>query len=545
MIPVRDRHELQKTGEAAHRLAGLLARHARRGRICRQPGRRVLRGGTRDAIHNYKLCNINVHNFGMNSACDPAAPGPLAEGFVGRGLVQSLNDEVSAMGIFGALTTAVSGLTAQSFSLENISGNIANSRTTGFKRVDTVFSTLVPDLPSGREVSGSVGAFSRNMISKQGDVLSSVVNTNMAISGEGLFTVKQRTSVSDGVPVFGGQNLYTRRGDFDLDRNGFLVNGSGYSLMGYPVDPITGSPTGSALQVIRVSNDNLAARATTEVTYRANLPRYPQTGLSDVTIPGSELLSGAAYTGATIAAGDETGFLNRTIAGQAITVYNTIGTSIDAQIRWGKTSNTTGAETWSAYYLSDTDATGAAPKWTQLASGVTFDSNGAMIAPASGSVSVTFTVDGLTSGAIDIVFGATGLSQFADPNGTVNINTLSQDGYPSGIRTGLEIGEGGRVTGIYSNGQTVALAQVPLAQFASDNLLKRKDGGAFEETLQSGGPIYLDAGRNLIGGSLEASNADIADEFSKMIVTQQAYSANTRIITTAQQMLQDTINIVR
>ncbi|MCA3631944.1 MAG: flagellar hook-basal body complex protein, partial [Methylobacterium sp.] len=85
------------------------------------------------------------------------------------------------MGIFGALTTAVSGLTAQSFSLENISGNIANSRTTGFKRVDTVFSTLVPDLPSGREVSGSVGAFSRNMISKQGDVLSSVVNTNMAI----------------------------------------------------------------------------------------------------------------------------------------------------------------------------------------------------------------------------------------------------------------------------------------------------------------------------------------------------------------------------
>ncbi len=87
--------------------------------------------------------------------------------------------------------------------------------------------------------------------------------------------------------------------------------------------------------------------------------------------------------------------------------------------------------------------------------------------------------------------------------------------------------------GTYSNGQTVALAQVPLAQFASDNLLKRKDGGAFEETLESGEPIYVDAGRNLIGGSLEGSNADIADEFSKMIVTQQAYSANTRIITTA------------
>jgi flagellar hook protein FlgE len=545
MIPVRDRHEFQKTGEAAHRLAGLLARHARRGRICRQPGRRVLRSGARDARYNQKLFLFNIYNFGTNSACGPAASGPLAEGFVGRGLVQSLNDEVSAMGIFGALTTAVSGLTAQSFSLENISGNIANSRTTGFKRVDTAFSTLVPDLPGGRELAGSVGAYSRNMIGKQGDLLSSVVETNMAIAGEGMFTVKQRTSVSDGVPVFGGQNLYTRRGDFDVDRNGYLVNGSGYSLMGYPVDPITASPTGSALQVIRVSNDNLAARATTEVTYRANLPRYPRTGLSDITVPGSELLSGAAYTGATIAASDETGFLNRTIAGQAITVYNSIGTAVDAQIRWGKTSNTAGAETWSAYYLSASDATGAAPKWTQLVSGVTFDGNGRMTAPASGSISVTFTVDGSTSGAIDIAFGASGLSQFADSNGTVNINTLSQDGYPSGIRTGLQIGEGGRVVGIYSNGQTVALAQVPLAQFASDNLLKRKDGGVFEETLESGAPIYVDAGRNLAGGTLEGSNADIADEFSKMIVTQQAYSANTRIITTAQQMLQDTINIVR
>jgi len=99
--------------------------------------------------------------------------------------------------------------------------------------------------------------------------------------------------------------------------------------------------------------------------------------------------------------------------------------------------------------------------------------------------------------------------------------------------------------GIYSNGQTVALAQIPIAQFPADSLLKRKDGGVFEETLESGQPIFTDGGRNVIGGTLEGSNADVADEFSKMIVTQQAYSANTRIITTAQQMLQDVMNIVR
>ncbi len=389
----------------------------------------------------------------MNSAFEPAAPGPLAEGFVDRGLFQSLNDEVSAMGIFGAMTTAVSACPRRVFALENISGNIANSRTTGFKRVDTVFSTLVPDLPSGREIAGSVSAYSRNSTSLQGDVLSSTISTHMAVSGAGLFTVKQRTTVSDGVPVFGGQNYYTRRGDFAVDRNGYLANGAGYYLMGYPVDPVTGSPTGSALQVVRVSNDNLAARATTEITYRGNLPRYPQTALSDPTAPGSELLTGAAFTGATIAASDETGFLNRTVSGQAVTLYNSVGTPIDVQIRWGKTSNAVGAETWSAYYLSNSAATGATAKWARFASGVTFDNNGRMTAPASGAVSTTFTVDGSTSGTVDFLFGATGLTQFADANGTLNINTLSQDGYPSGTRTSVEIGEGGRVMGVYSNGR--------------------------------------------------------------------------------------------
>ena len=449
------------------------------------------------------------------------------------------------MGIFGAMTTAVSGLNAQSFALENISGNIANSRTTGFKRVDTSFSTLVADMPARRELAGSVGAFSRNANSSQGDFLSSQVTTHMGVSGEGMFAVKQRTALVDGVPTFAGPNLYTRRGDFEVDRSGFLVNGSGYYLMGYSVDPNTGSATGSALSTIRVSNDNLPARATATVEYRGNLPRTPLTALADPSVAGSELLTGAAFSGTTVTADNETGFINRTISGQAMTVYNSVGTPIDVQLRWGKTSNTAGSETWSLYALSDSAATGTAPKWTQVTAGVVFDANGRMTAPASGSINATFTVDGSTSGPIELVFGTTGLTQFADSNGAVNINRLSQDGYASGTRTGLDIGEGGRVMGIYSNGQTVALAQIPIAQFAADNLLKRKDGGVFEETLESGEPIFVDAGRNVIGGTLEGSNADIADEFSKMIVTQQAYSANTRIITTAQQMLQDVINIVR
>lgn len=449
------------------------------------------------------------------------------------------------MGIFGAMTTAVSGLTAQSYALENISGNIANSRTTGFKRVDTTFSTLVPDLPSRREVAGSVGAFSRGTATVQGDFLTSQIATHIAISGEGFFAVKERTSLVDGSPVFAGANVYTRRGDFELSNNGYLVNGAGYYLEGYPVDANTGSATGSALQILRITSDNLPARETRQIEYRGNLPSYPSTEVADSGLPGSELLTGAAYTGATIAASDETGFIDRTISGQSLTMYNGIGTPIDVQMRWGKTSNTAGAETWSLYYLTDQNATGAAPKWSRITDSVTFDSNGRMTAPASGIISQAYTVNGATSGVVDMNFGLTGLTQFSDNNGSLNINTLNQDGYPSGTRTGVEIGDGGRLMGIYSNGQTVALAQIPVAQFPADSLMKRKDGGVFEETLESGQPIYSDAGRNVIGGTLEGSNADIADEFSKMIVTQQAYSANTRIITTAQQMLQDVMNIVR
>lgn len=495
--------------------------------------------------YNLKLLISKKYNHGMKSAS--RHHGRVEDAWrIPHDLPDDLMaDGVAFMGIFGALTTAVSGLNAQSFSLENISGNIANSRTTGFKRVDTSFATLVPDMPSKREIAGSVGSYSRATATVQGDFVSSQITTNMAISGEGFFAVKQRTSMVDGAPVFSGANAYTRRGDFEIDKNGYLVNGSGFYLQGFMVNPTTGSATGSALQVLRIDNDNLAAKASANVEYRANLPRYPLTANADTTAVGSELLSGAAYIGPTVAASDDAGFVARTISGQALTIYNANGTPMNVQMRWGKTSNTSGAETWSVYYMSDSAATGATPKWTRMSNTVTFDANGKLTSPATGILSQAFTIDGATSGTVDINFGTTGLTQYADSNGTIQVNRLTQDGYPSGTLSNVELGDGGRVMGVYSNGQTVGIAQVPIAQFQADNQLKRQDGGVFQETLESGQPLIVDAGRSLLGGTLENSNADIADEFSKMIVTQQAYSANTRIITTAQQMLQDVINIVR
>ena len=164
------------------------------------------------------------------------------------------------MGIFGALTTAVTGMRAQSFALENISGNIANSQTTAFKRVDTSFIDLVPDQPPAKQLAGNVTAQARSTNSVQGDIQTASIGTFMAINGDGFFVIQKPSSEVDNRPVFSGINLYTRRGDFQPDKNGYLVNGAGYFLMGIPVDPTTGNLVGSVPQVLKFQNDVLPAQ---------------------------------------------------------------------------------------------------------------------------------------------------------------------------------------------------------------------------------------------------------------------------------------------
>ncbi len=195
------------------------------------------------------------------------------------------------MGIFGALTTAVGGLRANSFALENISGNIANSQTTAFKRIDYQFSRPHPvDRADAISSAGSVTTISRSTNTVQGDVQSASVATFMAINGAGFFSVQKPGTFTDGAPVFDGVDRYTRRGDFQLDKSGYLVNGAGYFLEGVPVDPTTGNLTGSSPQVLKFQNDFLPAQETTKIDYRANLASYPLTTHHDKSIVGSELL---------------------------------------------------------------------------------------------------------------------------------------------------------------------------------------------------------------------------------------------------------------
>ena len=134
------------------------------------------------------------------------------------------------MGLFGALTTAVTGLRAQSFALENVSGNIANSQTTAFKRIDTTFQDLIKEGGMTQQLAGSVVASSRTSNTVQGDIQTASIGTFMAVNGDGFLVVQKPSSFLDNRPVFDNGSLYTRRGDFQPDKDGFLVNGAGYYL---------------------------------------------------------------------------------------------------------------------------------------------------------------------------------------------------------------------------------------------------------------------------------------------------------------------------
>jgi len=593
------------------------------------------------------------------------------------------------MGIYGALSSAVTGLRAQAHALENISGNIANSQTTGYKRIETDFIDLIPDAPIKRQVPGAVLAQSRGTNDIQGDIKTVSNETFIALNSSGFFVVEPKVGQSDGNSVFAGTNFYTRRGDFEIDKDGMLVNGAGYYLKGLPIDTTTGNISGSVPEVIRLSNAFLPAQNTQRIAYQANLPQLPKTTNYNATVYNSELLepnsyagyaggsvtsvmngtvntltdattatplladgqfmtlevngtavtfefttdgtvatgrqaidiSGAATVGTvraemqaalrssggpaaasanvvltgspgalsinlgndfhaqfrvtggsaaaltalgftnpstsiaptrpditTIAASNDALFKSNSVAGGAITVYAANGAPANVQMRWAKVDSAAagGKDTWNLFYMSDSKATGASPMWTSTGEVYTFGSDGSLEAPGVTSSTLTnLTINGVVIGDVELKHETNGVSQFADVNGTVNVSTLNQNGYGAGEFVSVAINDSGRVVATYSNGERIDMAQVVTAQFSAINQLKRLDGGVFSSTSESGEAILDLSGEGILGGALEASNTDISDEFTKLIVTQQAYAAGTRIVTAADKMLQEALNMIR
>ncbi|HEX7777203.1 MAG TPA: flagellar hook protein FlgE [Parvibaculum sp.] len=472
------------------------------------------------------------------------------------------------MSFFGSMTTAITGIRAQSSALGYISDNIANSQTTGFKRTDASFYDIVTASSENFHQPGAVVAKPSFTNTVQGSVDASQVSTNMAINGEGFFIVSQRVATSDNNPVFQDVNYYTRRGDFQMDKNGYLVNGGGYYLQGLAIDPTTNNPVGSTPSVIQVNNGFLTAKQTTSITYTANLPSYPQTAHASALFnsAGSELLETAAEkTAATtfhndpagagvgdgvVQAQDEQAFLDRSVSGGAITGYDGQGNPVNVQLRWVKTENAAGdggtatGDTWHLFYKSDDSATGTSAKWTDVGQAYKFDSSG-QLSPAVVSTTISnLTVNGVSLGDVSLYHGPGNITQFSDNNGTVSVNKIDQDGYASGQLVSVAVAENGRVTGTYTNGKTIDIFQVSLAKFNNPDALRKMNGTAYAETQDSGAPILGGTGE-IVAQSLEASNVDLADEFSKLIIAQQAYTAGTRIITTSDQLIQETLNMKR
>jgi flagellar hook protein FlgE len=278
----------------------------------------------------------------------------------------------------------------------------------------------------------------------------------------------------------------------------------------------------------------------------SNAAAFAALGFSS-TLTVNRLGGGTAGVG-TVVGSDAATFITESISGGATTGYDVSGSPVSIQFRWAKMdSSTLGAghtDKWNMFYQVDPNATGGATAWQNVGTDFTFSANG-QLAPAVASVTLNNpTISGITLGNVAVNFGVSGLTSFADANGNAQVNDIHQDGFPAGSLQTVAIGDNGRVVGNYSNGRNIDLAQITLATFNGTNFLKRIDGGAFEVTDQSGPAIFGKSG-TITGSALEGSNSDIADEFTKLIVTQQAYSANTKVITTANQMAQDLLNVLR
>ena len=284
-----------------------------------------------------------------------------------------------------------------------------------------------------------------------------------------------------------------------------------------------------------------------DLSVASSAPAFAALGFP-TTMTAARTGGGTAGAG-TVAGSDVATFTGESISGGAVTAYNSAGTPVNLQLRWAKTDSASlgspHQDTWNLFYQADPSATGSQVAWVNAGTNFTFNANGSLATPTGAAISIPgVTVSGQNLGTVAFNVGSGALTQYASTGGAATINNISQNGYAAGQLQSVAINNNGLVVGTFSNGQNIDLASVTLSHFNGTNYLKALDGGAYAVTDQSG-PAIAGASGTISGSSLEGSNTDIADEFTKLIVTQQAYSANTKVITTANDMVQDLLNVLR
>jgi flagellar hook protein FlgE len=443
------------------------------------------------------------------------------------------------MSLVGALYVGASGLDASSTELSVVGDNIANSGTVGFKAARTVFA----DAMAQQLIGGATGQLGLGVTTmtvqklfSQGGFTTTGLATDVAIEGNGMLVLKGNHGGEDGT-------FYTRNGQLTVDKNGYLVNLEGLRVQGLQADA-TGTVTSGLLGDLQIGSASAPAKATDSITIRGNLNQTAIPPTWDATQPKTT----SNFT-------------------TSMTVYDSLGKAIQLDIYFCKndTANTTPGDSgdWTYHVMTDggnlnTDPAGnpvLAGDPTEVATGtLMFDSEGRLIAndttlngfnPKDAVNPQTLTFNFGTGTAIG-GSGLDGLTQYA---ATSAVSFVTQAGSSSGSLSSISIGQDGTITGGFTNGQTRTLGQLIIANFKAPDQLGRVGATLYTEKPASGAPTLgtpatADRG-SITAGTLEQSNVDISKEFIRMIAAQRTFQANSKTLTTADQLLAELMQLKR
>ncbi|MCA9791091.1 MAG: flagellar hook protein FlgE [Candidatus Eremiobacteraeota bacterium] len=416
-----------------------------------------------------------------------------------------------------ALFTAVSGLNNFQGMLDVVADNISNMNTTGFKASRVNFQSLMSEthLPAtaprgdmgGRNpiqtgLGSTIGSIDR--VFRQGALEQTGSNTDLAITGDGFFIVGD-----------GSINTYTRNGHFTVDTAGDLVDSQGHYVQGWQAVDGVVDPDGQIGKVNIPLGEQMIAKVTENVKMAGNLDA--SSGVYSAGPPAT----GGQYT-------------------TEMTVYDDIGGAYKVPVTFTRVTPGAGvaaAWDWTADFGGSTVGSGT----------VAFDANGLYDPTNSTGTPVTLTpTNSANPFSVDLDFG--GMTQFVT-NGEYSVLPTSQDGFPAGTLLSFDIDQQGVITGRFTNGQLRAIGQVGMAFFANPKGLQGSDGGRFLESANSGvaqiGVPGSGPRGSLNPGSLEMSNVDLTGEFSKMILAQRAFQANSKVVTTMDEILNEVNNLKR
>lgn len=433
------------------------------------------------------------------------------------------------MSLYSALSAGVSGLSAEASAMATVADNISNINTVGYKTADAQFSSLVGDgRVTNSYTAGGVSAAPRTLISKQGILQASSSATDFAIEGQGFFVTRTSTDSDSSV-------MLTRAGSFAPDKDGYLKNTAGLFLQGWRLDEQGGFVnTGSVdtLEPVRLSDLTGTATPTATIQMRANFQQ-------------STPIDSSPYVSGDLASGKVTSDFSR-----ELDVYDAQGGVHRITLAVVKS----GVNEWEGEFFvtpkSDVTATGGV-----LASGtIKFNEDGSLNRDGSDDSMFDDLVPEWTNGAsaipISLSLGDNGsMNGLTQSSSISSVISQSVDGGPLGNVASISISDKGVVSAIFENSTKRAVFQLPVATVPNPDGLARANGNAFVTSEQSGAysintPGSLGAGK-ISGFKLEASTADLAQEFTNMIRFQRAYSASSKIITTVDDMLQEVSNLKR